>query len=176
MRSCRSIAMARGGRLAAAALVSAALWCSTAHAELAAAMRMASLDLPGATTNASEAPGEQVIARVDLSNQKMMVFVGDKLAHEFTVSTGREGFDTPTGRYQVQWIHPKWRSRTYNMAPMPWSVFFHGGYAVHGTTDLRRLGRPASHGCVRLDPKDAKTFYKLVDRRGLENTLVSVVR
>ena len=139
-------------------------------------MRMASLDLPAITANASEAPGEQVIARVDLSNQKMMVYVGDKLAHEFIVSTGREGYDTPTGRYQVQWIHPKWRSRKYNMAPMPWSVFFHGGYAVHGTTDLRRLGRPASHGCVRMDPKDAKTFYKLVNRRGLENTLVSVVR
>jgi lipoprotein-anchoring transpeptidase ErfK/SrfK len=59
---------------------------------------------------------------------------------------------------------------------MPWSVFFHGGYAVHGTTDLRRLGRPASHGCVRLDPKNAKVFYKLVDASGRENTLISIVR
>lgn len=176
MRFCQPLLMARGSRLAAAALVAVAMTWSSAHAELAAAMRMASVDLPAVTANASEAPGEQIIARIDISNQKMMVYVGEKLAHEFTVSTGREGYDTPTGRFQVQWIHPTWRSRTYDMAPMPWSVFFHGGYAVHGTTDIRRLGRPASHGCVRLDPKDAKTFYKLVDRRGLENTLVSIVR
>ena len=59
---------------------------------------------------------------------------------------------------------------------MPWSVFFHGGYAVHGTTAVRRLGRPASHGCVRLHPANAKIFYKLVQQNGKENTLVSIVR
>lgn len=59
---------------------------------------------------------------------------------------------------------------------MPWSVFFQGGYAIHGTTAVRRLGQPASNGCVRLHPKDAKVFYQLVRANGLENTTVGVMR
>lgn len=176
MRFAPQNTLSRGGLSAAAALILGMIVSAPAHAEMAQSMRMASLDVSQLSASASEAPGQQIVARIDLSNQTMRVYVGDALAHEFTVSTGKKGYDTPTGRYQVQWIHPKWRSRTYNLAPMPWSVFFHGGYAVHGTTDLRRLGGPASHGCVRLDPKNAKTFYKLVDRLGLENTLISVVR
>ncbi len=147
-----------------------------AHAEMAAEMRVASLDIAGLRETTSEAPGKQVIARVDLSEQKMRVYLGTELVHEFDVSTGRKGYGTPTGRYQVQWTHPKWYSRKYDMAPMPYSVFFHGGYAVHGTTAVSRLGRTASHGCVRLAPKNAKLFYQLVRASGNENTLVSIVR
>jgi lipoprotein-anchoring transpeptidase ErfK/SrfK len=176
MSSRRARSFLRGGLLAAAVFAAVALSGLSAHAELAGPMRMASLDLPGVTENTSEAPGAQVVARIDLSDQKMHIYVGEKLAHVFPVSTGRKGYGTPAGRYQVEWMHPKGRSRKYQMAPMPWSVFFHGGYAVHGTTDLRRLGRPASHGCVRLDPKNAKVFYKLVDASGRENTLISIVR
>ena len=175
MRSTRNLGF-RGVGVIAAFLAAFALAAASASAELAPTMRMAGLALPGSATEASESPGEQVVARIDLSEQKMRVYVGDQLAHEFTVSTGRKGYGTPTGRYQVEWIHPKWRSRKYDLAPMPWSVFFHGGYAVHGTTEVRRLGRPASHGCVRLRPKDAKAFYRLVRANGIENTLVSVVR
>jgi lipoprotein-anchoring transpeptidase ErfK/SrfK len=43
-----------------------------------------------------------------------------------------------------------WYSRKYDNSPMPYSVFFRGGYAVHGTSYVKQLGRPASHGCVRL--------------------------
>ena len=176
MSSQRARTYWRGSFAAAAILAVGALSGAPAKAEMAGPMRMASLDIPGVTDNTSEAPGQQVVARIDLSDQKMHVYVGEKLAHVFPVSTGRKGYGTPSGRYQVQWIHPKWRSRKYNMAPMPWSVFFHGGYAVHGTTEIRRLGRPASHGCVRLDPKNAKVFYRLVEASGRENTLISVVR
>lgn len=147
-----------------------------AHAEMAAEMRVASLDLAGLRGATAEAPGQQVTARVDLSEQKMRVYVGSELVHEFAVSTGAKGYGTPVGRYQVQWTHPKWYSRKYDNAPMPWSVFFHGGYAVHGTTAVKRLGRPASHGCVRLAPKNAKLFYQLVRASGNENTVVSIVR
>ena len=59
---------------------------------------------------------------------------------------------------------------------MPWAVFFNGGYAVHGTTDVRNLGRPASHGCIRLHPDNAKTFFRMVQSSGKESTLISVVR
>jgi len=59
---------------------------------------------------------------------------------------------------------------------MPWSVFFYKGYAIHGTTEIKRLGRPASHGCVRLHPDNAKVFFELVKSKGLDSTLISVVR
>jgi lipoprotein-anchoring transpeptidase ErfK/SrfK len=57
---------------------------------------------------------------------------------------------------------------------MPWSVFYNGGYAVHGTTDIKRLGAPASHGCIRLHPDHARTFFKLVQANGMKNTRVQV--
>ena len=117
-----------------------------------------------------------MVARVDLSEQTMTVYVHEKLAHVFKVSTGRRGYGTPTGQWNAKWLSPHHRSKKYHNAPMPWSVFFHGGYAIHGTTEVRRLGRPASHGCVRLLPANAKIFYKLVQENGKENTLVSVVR
>ncbi len=117
-----------------------------------------------------------VVARIDLSEQTMTVYVDEKLSYVFKVSTGRRGYGTPTGQWTAQWLSPRHRSKKYHNAPMPWSVFFHGGYAVHGTTAVRQLGRPASHGCVRLHPANAKIFYKLVQKNGKENTLVSVVR
>ena len=162
----------RGGFL----ILSLAVCGSTVRAEMAPEMRVASLDVAALRNATSEAPGQQVTARIDISDQKMRVYVGAELVHEFDVSTGRKGYGTPVGRYQVQWTHPKWYSRKYDMAPMPWSVFFHGGYAVHGTTAVGRLGRPASHGCVRLAPKNAKLFYQLVRATGYENTVVSIVR
>jgi lipoprotein-anchoring transpeptidase ErfK/SrfK len=59
---------------------------------------------------------------------------------------------------------------------MPWAVFFHEGWAVHGTTELRQLGRPASHGCVRLHPDNARIFFSLVREIGQQNTLISIVQ
>jgi hypothetical protein len=132
---------------------------------------------PVATQAAPEEPSvPAVVARVDLSDQTMTVYVDEKLSYEFKVSTGRSGYGTPTGQWNAAWLSASHRSKKYHNAPMPWSVFFHGGYAVHGTTEVRRLGRPASHGCVRLHPANAKIFYKLVQEYGKENTLVSIVR
>lgn len=116
-----------------------------------------------------------IVARIDLSDQTMTVYVAERLAYTFKVSTARRGYITPVGRYQALWLSPKHRSRKYDNAPMPWAVFFHGGYAVHGTTEIRRLGKPASHGCVRLHPDNARTFFSLVKDAGIEATLITVV-
>jgi lipoprotein-anchoring transpeptidase ErfK/SrfK len=67
-----------------------------------------------------------------------------------------------------------WRSKKYNNAPMPYSVFFSGGYAVHGTSHVKALGRPASHGCVRLQTKNAARFYSLVQQAGRKNTRIVI--
>jgi lipoprotein-anchoring transpeptidase ErfK/SrfK len=57
---------------------------------------------------------------------------------------------------------------------MPHSIFFRGGYAIHGTGYTKYLGRPASHGCVRLHPAHARTLYNLVRRHGRGNTRIRV--
>ena len=63
-----------------------------------------------------------------------------------------------------------WYSRKYDNSPMPNSIFFVGGYAIHGTNHVKGLGRPASHGCVRLHPSNAQILYRLVQARGAGNT------
>jgi lipoprotein-anchoring transpeptidase ErfK/SrfK len=139
-------------------------------------MEVASLTPAYVRDDADQNPGPLVVARVDLSDQRMYVYVDEVLTHIFKVSTGRKGYGTPRGRYTALWLSPKHRSRKYDWAPMPWAVFFNGGYAVHGTTDIKRLGRPASHGCVRLHPNDAKAFFQLVRESGKENTHIAIVR
>ncbi|GAB4240580.1 MAG: hypothetical protein Kow0032_28300 [Methyloligellaceae bacterium] len=115
-----------------------------------------------------------VLAKVDKSEQRMRVYVNGKPVYSWRVSTARGGYITPTGSWRPTRIHKMWHSRKYNMAPMPYSVFYYRGYAVHGTYDLKRLGRPASHGCVRLHPGNAKKLYQLVARYGMANTQIVV--
>jgi lipoprotein-anchoring transpeptidase ErfK/SrfK len=122
-----------------------------------------------------EAP-PALTARIDLSAQTMSVYLEDRLEYVFKTSTARKGYLTPLGRYQPEWLSRDHRSRKYDNAPMPWAVFFHEGWAVHGTTELRQLGRPASHGCVRLHPDNARIFFSLVREIGQQNTLISIVQ
>ena len=169
-------ALLRRARLPALAVAAARPPVGAARAEAVDTMRVASLEPAALMDNTTDAPGPQITARVDLSEQRMYVYVGEQLEYTFKVSTGRKGYGTPTGRWNAAWLSPKHRSRKYNNAPMPWAVFFYQGYAVHGTTDVGRLGRPASHGCIRLHPDNAKTFFSLVQKNGKENTLISIVR
>lgn len=111
-------------------------------------------------------PTPKVVAKIDISEQRMQVFVDGEQRYIWKVSTGRRGYYTPRGTYSPYRMHKMWRSRKYNNAPMPYAVFFHKGWAVHGTNAIRRLGRPASHGCVRLHPKNAKAFYHLIKKAG----------
>lgn len=111
-------------------------------------------------------PTPKIVAKIDISDQSMQVFVDGEKRHSWKVSTGRRGYYTPRGSYSPYRMHKMWRSRKYNNAPMPYAVFFHKGWAVHGTNAIKRLGRPASHGCVRLHPKNAKAFYYLIKQAG----------
>ena len=125
------------------------------------------------STGAAQASTESV-AMVEISEQRMVVAVDGKALHQWDVSTARPGKTTPTGIYGVQWLSARHKSSLYNNAPMPFAVFFHGGYAVHATNEISRLGRPASHGCIRLHPKNASKFYNLVEKAGLSNTRVII--
>jgi lipoprotein-anchoring transpeptidase ErfK/SrfK len=113
-------------------------------------------------------------ARIDLTAQRLTVLSGGATLYEWKISSGRSGHETPPGSFRPKWMAKTWHSRKYNMAPMPYSVFFNGGIATHGTTAVGRLGRPASHGCIRLKTANARIFYNLVRKHGMANTRIIV--
>ena len=115
-----------------------------------------------------------VLISVDKSTQQMSVSVNGAPRYQFTVSTGRPGYGTPSGTYHPQRLERTWFSKLYYNSPMPHSIFFHGGYAIHGSYEINRLGGPASHGCVRLHPSNAATLYALVSREGMGATTIVI--
>jgi lipoprotein-anchoring transpeptidase ErfK/SrfK len=122
----------------------------------------------------SEAVLANVVANIDLSRQVMTVSVGGSVFARWRVSTGRNGYPTPTGSFRPYLLKRMHYSSKYENSPMPHSVFFRGGYAIHGTQYVKRLGRRASHGCVRLHPSDAARLYSLVLRHGFDNTRIRI--
>ena len=139
------------------------------HLAAAALIGLAAF-LSGGTAHAAS----KMVAHVDISDQRMEVLVDGRPAFEWKVSTARRGYVTPVGSYKPTRLEEMWYSRKYDNSPMPHSVFFHGGYAVHATNAVKRLGTPASHGCVRLHPNDAADFYKLVQAFGSANTSIVI--
>ncbi len=132
--------------------------------------------LAASAIDVRSASAEALVAHVDLSEQTVEVYLDGRHLYTWAVSTGRAGHRTPTGTWHPIRLERDWHSRKYGWAPMPNSVFFYGGYAVHGTTDVVNLGQTASHGCVRLAPQNARTFFDLVLATGRANTLIQIVR
>jgi hypothetical protein len=103
----------------------------------------------------------------------MTVFVDGIEKYHWPVSTGRAGYSTPSGTYTATSMNEIWYSKQWDNSPMPHSIFFmKDGHAVHGSYEVKNLGKPASHGCVRISPENATTLYALVEENGLENTQV----
>ena len=115
-----------------------------------------------------------MVARIDKRSQTMHVWVNGAHHASWPVSTGRGGYGTPSGAFRPHTLRARHFSSKYNNAPMHNAVFFNRGYAIHGTSEVRNLGRPASHGCVRLHPSHAREFYGLVQSYGQRNTKISV--
>ena len=117
----------------------------------------------------------QIVAKINLSSQRMAVIVDGKARYNWPVSTARPGYRTPTGTFRPTALVRYHRSTIYDGSPMPYSIFFLRGYAIHGSYEIKHLGRPASHGCIRLHPSNAAALYSLVQRRGTGNTLIKIV-
>ena len=107
---------------------------------------------------------------VSKSHQRMIVHSSEG-SYSWPVSTARRGYYTPTGVFYPYSLQPMHYSRKYDNAPMPHSIFFSGGYAIHATPHTGNLGRPASHGCVRLSPGNAATLYGIVSRDRSDTTI-----
>jgi lipoprotein-anchoring transpeptidase ErfK/SrfK len=117
-----------------------------------------------------------VHARISKSGQTMDVFVRGVHYYSWPVSTGRGRYATPSGTFRPQRLERRWYSTKYNNAPMHYAVFYSGGYAIHATAEVRHLGRPASHGCVRLAPSHARQFFSLVSSHGAARTRITITR
>ncbi len=115
-----------------------------------------------------------VLVNISKSQQRMAVSVDGAELYRWPVSTGRRGFATPNGSFHPVRLERHWYSRQYEMTPMPWSMFFFRGYAVHGTMEARNLGHAASHGCVRLRPDHAATLFSLMHKQRLATTRIVV--
>jgi hypothetical protein len=117
----------------------------------------------------------ELLVSISKSQQRLAVTVDGAETYRWPVSTGARGHETPVGSFRPHDIERHWYSRQYSRTPMPWAMFFHRGYAVHGTMEVYNLGHAASHGCVRLRPDNAAILYSLMRRHGLTNTKVVVM-
>ncbi len=115
-----------------------------------------------------------ILVSISKSQQQMTVTIDGVPTYHWTVSTGRAGYDTPVGSFHAIRLERVYYSKKFDDAPMPNSVFFYGGYAIHGTYEESKLGRPVSHGCVRLARVNAATLFELVRQRGMSNTRIVI--
>ena len=116
----------------------------------------------------------QIVAKVNLSSQRMDVYVDGAPRYSWPVSTARAGYRTPTGTFRPTAVVRYHRSTIYSGSPMPYSIFFLRGYAIHGSYEVKYLGHPASHGCIRLAPSNAAALYSLVQQHGAGNTVIKI--
>jgi lipoprotein-anchoring transpeptidase ErfK/SrfK len=114
----------------------------------------------------------EVVVIVDKTTQRLSVDVDGARRYDWPVSTARWGYRTPNGTYRPERLARRWFSRKYDWSPMPYSIFFDGGYAIHGSYEVSRLGRPASHGCIRLHPNNAKILFDLVQKRVRQTRII----
>lgn len=112
--------------------------------------------------------------RIDLSDQEMTVVENGVATHVWPVSTARPGKATPKGVFTVQSMKREHYSTLYDNAPMPFSIFFSGNYAIHGTTRTVPLDCVASASCVRLNPDDPETLFNLTLKAGIANTRIII--
>jgi len=114
-----------------------------------------------------------LLIQIDKSAQQMTVTADGEQLYTWPVSTGRAGYDTPDGAYSPFRMDRDHYSREWDDAPMPYSMFFTQlGHAIHGTYEVRHLGQPVSHGCVRLSVKNAAILWRLVKQHKMANTTI----
>jgi len=132
------------------------------------------LVIPGRTASSSPQPAAQSASPatpsiltqgrwidIDLSSQTLTAYVGDRAVYSTLISSGLARTPTPVGRFTIQ---SKYVAQTmigpgYRLPNVPHVMYFHGGYAIHGTYWHNNFGRPMSHGCVNLSLADAAWLY-----------------
>jgi len=100
--------------------------------------------------------------KVNLSDQILYAYRGDRLIKVFYVSTGTKSFQTVTGTYRVYAKYNQYdmRGPGYDLYDVPYVLFFHKGYSIHGTYWHDNFGTPMSRGCVNMKTEDAAWIYE----------------
>jgi hypothetical protein len=138
--------------------------------KLAATLIAAVLTLPFASAARAD-----IQINIDKATQHMTVAVDGAQRYDWPVSTGRPGYDTPTGEFKPNRMDADHFSQEWDNAPMPHAIFIDlKGHAIHGFFDVKHLGLPVSHGCIRLSPDHAATLFDLVKQQGMANTKVAI--
>jgi hypothetical protein len=123
--------------------------------------------------SAASAARADLLISINKSAQQMTVTVDGNPLYVWPVSTGAPGYDTPSGAFKPFRMEVDHFSREWDDAPMPHSIFFtQQGHAIHGSGHRKAIGTPASHGCVRLEPKNASILFALVKHEHMSNTRV----
>lgn len=105
----------------------------------------------------------------------------DRRSNQALVSTAGtysgKKYVTPSGVFAIDSMEVMHYSSKYNNAPMPWTMFFNGGIAIHAATpsEFKALGRKASHGCVRVHPANAKLLFDFVKNEGRGNVVIHIL-
>jgi L,D-transpeptidase catalytic domain len=136
---------------------------------------LASLLVAALTVSAAPSAHAAILVNIDKNAQRMTVAVDGATRYVWPVSTGRRGYDTPNGTFKVNRMDADHLSQEWDNAPMPHTMFFDmRGHAIHGFSDVKHLGLPVSHGCVRLAPTNAATLFALVQAQSMKETTVVV--
>jgi lipoprotein-anchoring transpeptidase ErfK/SrfK len=102
---------------------------------------------------------------VDLTQQRLTAYQGNTPVFEATVSTGLPNTPTVVGQFRIYWklTAADMTGPGYYLPDVPYTMYFHGGYALHGTYWHSNFGQPMSHGCVNLRTEDAEWLFDWVD-------------
>ncbi len=102
----------------------------------------------------------------DRKRHQVSLYRNGRLHNSWLVRGGAYDRQTRVGNYEVQWRGKSHRSRTFGGAPMPYSQFFSGGQALHGSRNMMDPYEGHSHGCVNLYVEDARQLWNLThDKR-----------
>ncbi|WP_066379506.1 MULTISPECIES: L,D-transpeptidase [unclassified Anabaena] len=98
---------------------------------------------------------------IDLSQQRLFAWEGNRLVYSFRISTGKRSTPTPTGRFTItsKYRTHRMRGRGYDIPDVPYAMYFYKGYAIHGAYWHNRFGTPVSNGCVNLTVNQARKLY-----------------
>ena len=118
----------------------------------------------------SSVPAGAKWIHVDLPEQTLVAYEGDRPVYATVISSGKEGYEPPAGLFKVQ---QKYISTTmnatdpidgfYEVEEVPWTLYYHRGYALHGAYWHTDFGKVRSHGCTNIAPVDARWLYYWTD-------------
>jgi len=113
---------------------------------------------------------------VDISQQSMRVYQGNRRIYHWRVSTGRRGFGTPRGNFRAKFIRKRHRSHICHGQFMMNAIVLNDKLAIFGSNSTWKLGQNVSYGCVKISKENSKKLYKLVQSYGKNRVRVKITR